>query len=144
MNNPLSDDPRHALYPWPAGSAGARLYEMLREVDPSVTRARYLYAFERINLVVGSWDIRVAREVAEELRPRLANRRVALLGREVARAFGLRGDLCDEWKGEDGIDFYLLPHPSGRNLVYNDPDKRLWAGRVLSMLCDGREVLSCG
>lgn len=28
MNNPLSATPEHALYPWPRGCAGHRLYEM--------------------------------------------------------------------------------------------------------------------
>jgi hypothetical protein len=134
MNNPRSLAPEHALYPWPPGCAGHRLFEMLRAVEPSATMTRYRDRFDRVNLVSGPWNAAYARERADQLRPTLTGRSVVLLGREVTRAFGIRGEIdCLPWRYH-GIIFYLLPHPSGRNLKYNDPDCRLQVGRVLAKL----------
>lgn len=139
MNNPRSVAPEHALYPLPAGCAGNRLFEMLRLAEPSATMFGYCDRFERVNLVVGPWDAARARERAVELRPSLAGRSVVLLGREVAKAFGVLDVRSFLSLRDDALDstFYLLPHPSGRNLLYNDPDVRLEAGRVLARLYEG-------
>jgi hypothetical protein len=142
MNNPLSLDPWYALYPLPEGCAGHRLYSMLAEVLPTVTMRDYVRRFERVNLVSGPWDATAARSRAEELRPSLAGRHVILLGQEVAKAFGIDPHyswVCDE---EDDATFYLLPHPSGRNLLYNDPGRRAHAGKILANLYEGRDGLS--
>lgn len=134
MNNPVSVDPAHALYPLPKGRAGHRLYEMLAEVNPSVTMSSYARTFERLNLVIGPFDRAVARERAAELIPVLAGRGVVLLGKEVARAFYVVDEI--DWipRRVHGATFYLLPHPSGRNHKYNDPDVRRAAGEVLARL----------
>jgi hypothetical protein len=133
MNNPVSLDPRYALYPLPVGCAGNRLYEMLREVLPSATMGGYARRFERINLVSGPWDAAAARVRAAELRPTLVGRHVVLLGLQVARAFEVdpRCTTCNE---DDDAIFYLLPHPSGRNLLYNDPGRRRATGELLARL----------
>jgi hypothetical protein len=110
---------------------------MLCEVLPGVRMHDYVHRFERINLVSGPWDAGAARTRAEELRPSLAGRRVVLLGREVARAFGIQSSVFSEECDVDALDgptFYLLPHPSGRNLLYNDPGRRLAAGELLARL----------
>lgn len=139
MNNPLSVDPKHALYPWPPNCAGHRLFEMLKAVEPSATMRGYVDRFERVNLVMGQWDFRRARVAADVMRATdvLVDRDVVLLGREVARAFGVVDEI--DWRCRHAHDarVYLLPHPSGRNLRYNDPDCRLGAGRVLAKLYRG-------
>jgi hypothetical protein len=133
MNNPISLDPQYALYPLPAGCAGHRLYEMLREVLPSATMSGYARRFERINLVSGPWDARAAKIRAEELRPTLVDRHVVLLGLQVAKAFEI-DTRCSISNEDDDAIFYLLPHPSGRNLLYNDPGRRRAAGELLARL----------
>lgn len=141
MNNPISLDPKYALYPTPRGCAGNRLYEMLREMIPSVTMMDYVRRFDRINLVSGPWSAGKARERALELLPTLVGRRVVLLGRGVQSAFRASSSMpVARVLTEDGITFYLLPHPSGRNLQYNDQSVRLLAGRILRQLYDGHEV----
>jgi hypothetical protein len=136
MNNPVSLDPKYALYPLPVGCAGYRLYEMLREADPSVRMHDYVHRFERINLVSGPWDVGRARSRAEELRPSLAGVHVVLLGRPVAWAFEV-DPRCSVCNFDDDAIFHLLPHPSGRNLLYNDPGRRRAAGELLARLYAG-------
>jgi hypothetical protein len=146
MNNPLSLDPKYALYPTPKGCAGHRLYEMLRAVESSVTMSGYARRFERVNLVVGPWSASSAKIRAHEMIPALVGRRVVLLGREVAKSFGF-SDKCDfsvggnlGLHGCDGSVFYVLPHPSGRNPLYNDPEVRRAAGEVLARLWRGDDT----
>lgn len=134
MNNPISQRPEHALYPAPAGCAGHRLWSVLHEETGCGLRA-YLEAFERVNVLVGSWDRSRAREAARGLRSRLAGRTILLLGREVHRAFEAPTDveLLDcYWEGETVL--YLLPHPSGRNLWYNKESNRRLVGALLGRL----------
>jgi hypothetical protein len=131
MNNPMSDDPAHALYPLPLGCAGSRLWEMLAE-ETGATRQQYLRAFERVNLVVGPWSRAAARVGAAQLSARLAGRTAILLGAQVRDAFGHSptGDVLAPYQ-VDGTLFYQLPHPSGRNLWYNHEANRRRAGQVL-------------
>jgi hypothetical protein len=135
MNNPISMDPWYALYPLPVGCTGNRLFEMLREADPLVTMSGYARRFERLNLVVGRWDAGKANVRAREMMPALIGRNVVLLGREVARAFGFDsfGPVAER-RTKDGAIFHLLPHPSGRNPLYNDPGRRRAAGELLARL----------
>lgn len=62
---------------------------------------------------VGEWDAAVAREIADGLKPFLGSYRVVLLGQRVAEAFGADLPLLPVGP------FYRLPHPSGRNRVWN-------------------------
>jgi hypothetical protein len=139
MNNPVSLAPEHALYPWPPGCAGHRLYAMLLEArSEGMMMSTYARAFDRRNLVRGAWDREAAREAAAALRAELTGRRAVLLGREVARAFGIGhpaplGRVTDITRG---TTFYFLPHPSGRNPHYNEPANRIAAGRLLCQLLD--------
>ena len=145
MNNPRSLAPEHALYPWPPGCAGHRLWQMLHDAC-GATMAQYRDAFERRNLVAGPWSAAAARASASSMIPGLAGRSVVLLGEEVRRAFGVvprlswSRDLLSgwDWSPEPGAvepaRFYVLPHPSGRNLLYNDGAVRREAGAVLAHL----------
>jgi hypothetical protein len=138
-SNPFGRDEYYALYPEPEGCSGDRLCRVVM----GLRRRTYMAEFERANLVRGKWSMPVARErarglteLSDEDRARLERfeigqtsalgdlvelRTFILLGRKVAEAFG--------WKGAPQIGlaqryhfFIFLPHPSGRNRVWNDPD----------------------
>ena len=139
MNNPLSDDPAFDLYPYPEGSAGWRLWKMLPE---GTSRTDYLRSFERRNLLHSrEWSVTSARRAAVEVLPSLVGRRVVILGTEVRAALGLpkvaplsTGVL--DW-GEASVYWMALPHPSGRNIWYNEPGNRERVGQVLNQLRRG-------
>ena len=133
MNNPVSVDPRHALYPVPRGCTGHRLWLVLNELD-GTSVSRYLRLFERVNLVQGRWNAVTARARAQELRPTMSGRSSVLLGREVWGAFHLpRVEACASVDLHDAV-VYFVPHPSGRNLWYNDGDNRRRVGELLASL----------
>lgn len=145
MNNPLSMEPEYALYPAPEGCTGYRLWQMLDQaVVNGVLRATYIKVFERTNLVVGPWSARLARVNAGEMMRRGlgADRPVLLLGSDVWRAFRLPADVlpCESTQPYPrGPVLWRVPHPSGRNLWYNDPDNRRRVGQLLARLA-GMEV----
>lgn len=92
----------------------------------------YLETFERINLYYDTpkkidRPTRLAGEVtASMLKARFAGRRIILLGRGVASAFGFGDEdlmvwfRVVSWDTQDRTLFALLPHPSGLNRWYND------------------------
>jgi hypothetical protein len=134
MNNPLSTDPRYALFPAPEGCAGHRLWQMLQLAAPDLVRMDYINGFERMNLVTGPWSGRAGRDSAAELlrSGRLHSRRVILLGTEVWRAFSLPITVPACGTHVAGTtEFTRVPHPSGRNLWYNDINNRRRVGRLL-------------
>lgn len=119
-DNPRSRDPRAALWPLPPNCAGGRLARILGH-----TRVEYLRLYARTNLCAsGAWSMDEAERAARAL---LAERPAALvlLGARVARAF-LRVGVESEMFAIRRVDDVLvvaLPHPSGRNLAYNDPSR---------------------
>ncbi len=89
--------------------------------------ADYLGAFARRNLfgTLAPWSTFEARSRALEVlawlrRSAPSVRRVLLLGSRVGAAFGL-DDLWSSGSTSDGVYLVAIPHPSGRNRVYNDP-----------------------
>lgn len=137
MNNPLSRDPRHALFPSPPGCTGHRILEMLRE-RRTVTISQYLRAFDRRNLVSGErWSSARGSAGADELVRELmgSGRTVVVLGSETRRALGLERVLIHPVTAH-GVHWRQLPHPSGRNLWYNDPACRALAADLLAELYD--------
>lgn len=61
---------------------------------------------------------------------------IILLGREVAKAFGL-DDMAEVSTVDRGrATIYLIPHPSGLNRWYNDADNRSRVARVLKRIWD--------
>lgn len=136
MNNPLSDEPRFDLFPYPEGSAGYRLWKML----PDGTRRRdYLAAFERRNLLrAREWDGSAAREAARALLPELAGRVVVVLGTQVRTALDLRPaeplSFHEEVLGCGRLRWVAFPHPSGRNRWFNQPENRARARELLALL----------
>lgn len=118
MNNPLSRDPRCALWPDPPGCTGWRLWKMT-EARTGATQADYLRAFHRYNLVVGrhysAHDAGINwRETYEWFLPENFDR-VVLLGSAVRRATGLL--LPTVYVSPTVV---CIPHPSGLNRWYND------------------------
>jgi len=138
MNNPLSSDQYHALYPAPEGCTGWRLWRMLYEAAQAeggagVLRSSYALVLDRRNVLPGrEWDARTARRYGAVLVDELHGRRVVLVGVSVLQALGLTrpGDWC-RWVEEAGLTYTLVPHASGRCREYNDPAMRERVGRLL-------------
>jgi hypothetical protein len=127
MNNPISTRPGHELYPAPEGCTGHRLWRMLN-VRTSASRQSYMDSFERRNLVRGleydrkMGNMRAAATVAEL---QGSGRVVVLLGQAVREAFdraldGALPPLLIHPQEAVGCTWRQVPHPSGRNLFYND------------------------
>ena len=142
-DNPYGADPRHALFCWPERSAGWNLAHRIL----GLRRGTYLRKTVRYNLCEGKWSAPAARERAHEILVQHANQTandvLVLLGRRVVGAFYGGPDGCpqSDWppafttghaayaplNGRETLDSHrgdnliILPHPSGRNLIWNDP-----------------------
>lgn len=92
----------------------------------------------RVNLFpepVDHWPRLAAWSRADELRVQLAGATpVILCGRNVAAAFGLADELLYRWLHEEWANVARVPHPSGRNRVWNDFEQRAEAHRFLRNL----------
>lgn len=138
-NNPQSLAKGHELYPLPDGCAGNRLWRMLNEAHQrkhkkQLLPSKYLAGFERRNLVVAkSFDPRTAKASAGVISEELwgSGRTVVLLGRNVQRAFGIppAEPFSDYLNG--GVKWWRVPHPSGRNLWFNEQSNRATVGDFL-------------
>lgn len=136
MNNPLSSEPRYALFPHPTGCTGWRILELIRTRVPSATGAQYISRFDRRNLLSArSWSAREARDAAAKFLEReseLRDRTVVVFGNEVRRLLGL------ERSGRpivrNGVTYVQLPHPSGRCRWYNESRNASAASRILADL----------
>ena len=124
-----------------------------------IHRKHYIDAFDRRNVLSApQWSRAEARRAAEDLLPTLAGRRVIVLGAETADVLRLPRTEVGEWR-EAHVDIFLetrlmsqmsavpgpeatepiqdrvrcthLPHPSGRNRVYNDRSVWAAAGELL-------------
>lgn len=143
MNNPLSSDPRHALFPHPPGCTGHRIFTMLSERVPGLTRGQYLHGFDRRNLVVSKrWSRSAAEAVVAGYERDWQGRTVLVLGDEPRRALGLPRVLIRAVEHR-GVNYRMIPHPSGRCLWYNDPQCRALAALLLEELYDMREETRC-
>lgn len=133
MNNPLSRNPRHALWPSPPGCTGHRLLRLLQTRRPEVTSRDYLRGFDRMNILDGPWDVEKARDVARALPSLLRGRTVVVLGDGPRRVLGLPRILVHPHY-DRGVTWRQLPHPSGRNRWYNDETCRALAATLLDEL----------
>lgn len=139
MADPHSRDPAHALFPDPPGCAGWRLWKMM-DSAAGVTPEYYATNFDRRNLCLTEWDRGLAVVAAAELRGAVRpGDRVVLLGLEVWKSFLLGPPKRPREKLVDVAEWYYLPHPSGRNLYYNDAMERWWTGKFLANLV-GRDI----
>lgn len=134
-------DPRHPVGPLPMSSAGGRLCNLM-----GLTTREYLRRTDRINLLPvypgGNWSVIVARAAADNLRCSglLRGRNVILLGSRVIEAFYGKSHIAMCSMGLSGRGQCMIgyiPHPSGRNLWYNDKKN---VRKIKKFL---REVLSC-
>jgi len=147
MNNPVSSDPAHALYPHPPGCTGHRLFSMLCAVRPATTRRDYL-ALRRVN-VLGQkrWSAGEARAAAYALRNSLLTEAhsepegsltVVVFGQDAWRALLLPEHVPLVLPYREGrVVWRRVPHPSGRNHWYNEPGNRVVVGLLLAELLDG-------
>jgi len=119
-HNPYGDRPAFALFDEPAHSAGGRLRRKILGVRPHTYRL-----CERYNLCVGTWDRERAKVRAAQILNDHAGqpeRVLVLLGRKVAEAFGLADmPAFSSRQIIGGPRVVVLPHPSGRNMTWNDP-----------------------
>lgn len=133
MNNPQSADPRMALYPHNATVAGHRLWTMVNAIN-DISVEDWLAKTQRNNLLhVTELPKDYNRTLTAKgawLRQHVQDRVVVLLGNEVANAMG-HDQPPFVWGGPGG-SWVLIPHPSGRNLFYNDPVNRLAVGILLA------------
>ena len=103
-----------------SGPSGKRL-AALAGVD---TLSRRFAVLNLLDRPVAGWPLFEAREAASRMREGLSGRRVILLGASVARAFGYEPAPLLKWRydGRDEITYAVVPHTSGRNRWYNDPE----------------------
>jgi uracil-DNA glycosylase len=132
-------NPEAPLFPAPRTSAGGRLMEFL-----GLSTGEYLERFDRYNLLqkfpgkdAGGEDkfsMRQARLCAGAIKPFLHKRCVVFVGRAVAEAFGYPKCRLEffEWAAHRPVHgsnqhfvCSAIPHPSGRNHFYNDPENKL-------------------
>lgn len=132
MNNPRSSDPLLVLSPTgDPGSAGNRLWNL-----SGMTETEYRLAFERRNLVRGpEWTSAVARAAAKKFSC-AGGSSVLVLGSATWAAFPFlpRDPMLLRRYDHNQTRFYAVPHPSGRNLWYNDKKNRARVGRLLRRL----------
>jgi hypothetical protein len=131
-SNPYGSDPEFALYCYPPGCAGYRLRRIF-----GLPQHQYL-ALHRVNLCVGDWSKGQAeRKAAELMDPGAPWRVMVMLGRKVAEAFekvALGGVPIVPFSTREhasGRTLVSLPHPSGRNPVWNQPSTRARAREIL-------------
>lgn len=126
-DNPQSEKPEHALFPYPQGCAGSRLMTDIL----GLRRQTYL-RLARTNLCCPTWDRWDAESRAGAIIAQVVDmvdyteRRfspIVMLGRKVTSAFGFRKDALPFFahtEGAPGQTFVSLPHPSGRCREWND------------------------
>lgn len=136
MNNPVSSAPEHALFPYPPGCTGHRLLEMLQSRVPTATRAQYLARFDRRNTMNHKlFNRKLAADGARALHEEFwgSGRTIVLLGKDTVAAFGIPPLLIHP-QVVGGATWRQIPHPSGRNLWYNDAQNKLLVSMLLEDL----------
>ncbi len=130
-DNPWGNDPRMALFHLPRHASGNRLREHM-----GLTDAQYV-ALAKINLCPEKWAMKVARAVAGEIKVRSDIRCVIMLGAKVKRAFDMQDvNFFSAGHGHKAGPLLIsLPHPSGRNLLWNHPTARERAQLLLRRSC---------
>lgn len=123
-DNPYGKDPRYALYPLPEYSAGGRLCSLILQLSVK----EYIKSFDRVNLCAEKWSMKEAKERALDLltvRGEKQHDHFILFGSKVATAFGLRFNPFMSTTIGTGpareVSVTILPHPSGRNRIWNEP-----------------------
>lgn len=147
MNNPHSDNPRWDLAPYPDNSSGWRLWKMIDD-RVGISKRDYMKVFARHNLLHSrTWDKRKVKDAAFAAtfftKPGVT---VVLLGDDVRRAMNLFNGgkiqkILIHPQVVNGVTYRCVPHPSGRNLFYNDPIQReLVAMLLVDLYKQGRDL----
>ena len=102
----------------PRAGSGKRILEMVGDVT--------FGAFERRNVLRSKlWRTIEARTKRTRLRKDLAGRTVVAFGNEVWGALALpRAPWFGSTMTKEGSKYWRVPHPSGRNLMYNKAKNR--------------------
>lgn len=132
------------LYPRPTGCAGHRLFELT-----GYSMLEYVRGTTRENLIPdrnpSRWPVLEARDRADVLHERalVHGQLLVLLGARVSAAFGVTERPMFEPFAHMGVRTLRLPHPSGRNLAWNDAASRERARALFQeVLPDVRAYLS--
>ena len=150
-DNPLSTDPVYALWNAPEGCSGHRLQSLILGVREEVYQSIW-----RTNLCVGKWSTPDAKRRARDILEGIEGApwtTIVLLGAKVAKAFEfplpafshtivrrlpdrvvheVRRASEGDGVGENEAHMIYLPHPSGRNLIWNNHNRRNDARKILS------------
>ena len=130
-SNPYGQDPRFALYHWPRNASGNRLREHL-----GLTDVEY-HKLLKVNLCRRQWDMREARWRAQELM-RGPFDVLVLLGAKVRAAFDGPEPFTCTHDPRAGFPILVgLPHPSGLNRTWLEPDARVRAVGLLQEVAPG-------
>lgn len=114
------------MFPWPLTSAGGRLFQV-----SGFEIKTYLKTFDRANLLdTTGWNAKRAAQNAREIVKAWQKRRIVLCGNRVSDAFGYRGPAFT-WVDLFGVRCVRIPHPSGRNPIYNDTSVGLRTRKTL-------------
>lgn len=116
--------PALPMFPYPASSAGGRLWAMSR-----MPLGAYLGRVVRVNLFRDyrpTWATGPARDMAADILTKLAGTeaRVVLCGRRVQSAFHSGEVVPFERFSIGSVELIGIPHPSGRSRAHNDPEVR--------------------
>ena len=116
--NPYGSRPELALYHLPRGASGDRLRSLMGLSD-----ADYHKYCSRVNLCTGKWVLGAARRLASGLMAERSESVFVLLGSRVRLAFNGPSSFCcmSTCGGRGVIVLVGLPHPSGRNRMWNNP-----------------------
>ena len=127
------------LFPWPESSSAGRLMAM-----SELTPGQYLGCLYRRNLADVEWSKREARARARRIVTALFDSpkdlRVVLCGAKVGRAFQLSVEFWEVTRLVSGQMAVVIPHPSGKNLLYNDQWNRERTGRWMRWAALGEDV----
>ncbi len=133
------DAMRYALYPAPERCSGWRLCRVIMGLDDRT----YLRSFDRIDLCHPKWSLPAARKKAQQLlAARTQGDVVVLCGAKVANAFcvpfepftiitGSHNEYGIFAKYDYGARLVVLPHPSGLNHAWHQPNAVARARAVL-------------
>lgn len=140
-------DARLPLFPEPRNSAGGRLLKYA-DIDP----VDWLGKLVRVNLCDEQWSARRAMRGRARIMMYLFDPRnwvdgeplrVLLLGQRVAREWSCFGSFGHvEMRFYDGPTLHVawIPHPSGKNLLYNSRRNQLRARRAVLWAIGDRDV----
>ena len=100
----------------PRARSGKRLARLIGKPAHDVTEVVNLFDHP-----VDRWSAPVARVAAAAVLARSTADRIVLCGRRVAAAFGADDTVLFVWRERDGRQLAVIPHPSGRNRLWNNP-----------------------